>query len=133
MIKLVNKCRDLLPAYLGYRDFGVLLYDTKNMELYSLYESIGSEVAQAIRYPTGIGITGELLKKPQIRISNDVRRESKFNNDIDNIHNIPNLSSFLFAPIYSFNNRLLGFVQVLGKTSGDIYKTDIVIYIYIYI
>ena len=88
---------------------------------------------KVISCPKTIGITGSVFRKQKAYFTNLGQREPRFNFDIDAVSTYANVKNALFLPIYGMNEKPLGVMQFINKSSSQPINESDIVYIYIYI
>eukprot|EP00826_Nyctotherus_ovalis_P044978 TRINITY_DN4913_c0_g2_i3.p1 TRINITY_DN4913_c0_g2~~TRINITY_DN4913_c0_g2_i3.p1 ORF type:complete len:197 (+),score=40.37 TRINITY_DN4913_c0_g2_i3:608-1198(+) len=71
-----------------------------------------------IKYPLGMGITGKVFEEGEHRISDSGKEEREFQN-IDNPEFHKSIRNFIFIPIYKYDGKKNGVLQLFNKKEGD--------------
>jgi len=127
-VGLIKSMREYLPKFHKFDDLGLLYYNEKKNQLYTLYVNPllqGTNNIQAISFPSRMGVSGEIVKEPKIWLK-DYKANQIFNCDIDNILNKKDLRSYLFAPLFNSDGKLNGIIHLINKSSEtEITEKDI--------
>ena len=124
---LINEAKKLLPEYFGFESVGVLLLDTKTMDLFTIAEiqkdmsdvKEGDEYAESgdtISFPSTLGITGQVYQTKEVYICNHALNDRKFMADIDNLSSIIEVENFMIGPIFNTSTpQPIGIIQLINK------------------
>ena len=107
-----------LPLFFGFESIGVLFRDEKSQdgdELFTIAEvnekQWGEEPGDEyqgttiIKFPTSLGVTGNVYHSGEIYICNKAEKDSKFHSDIDNLGSTGDVYNFMIGPIYGHPTR----------------------------
>lgn len=106
---VIDAAREVLRADRGT----VFLYDARTNELYS---TVATGV-EALRFPAGRGIVGECAETRALINVPDCYSDSRFNREADQRTGY-RTRCLLTVPLISWDNSLVGVMQVLNKIDG---------------
>ena len=118
LTKAVSEC---LPKFHTFEDVQILFYNEKKNQLYTVYNNIllnKGENMQIITFPLGIGISGDIVEKQQIRIK-DLNTSRLYNADVDNISGKKYIHNYLYAPLFDNSGNLNAIIQFLNKCNKE--------------
>jgi hypothetical protein len=61
-------------------------------------------VLHEIRFPAGLGLTGIVAESKETFVCNNVKRETRFSPDIDNLLNIPEPQNIMLGALLGTDN-----------------------------
>ncbi|MHC4441106.1 MAG: PP2C family protein-serine/threonine phosphatase [Planctomycetota bacterium] len=97
----------------------IYLYDSQNDQLYSKVATGTKE----IRFPTKLGIAGEVARTKSIILVPDAYADPRFNRQIDQETGY-RTRNMLTLPLIAPDGELVGVLQVLNKLDGDFKPQD---------
>ena len=99
----------------------LFLFDAEKNELWSkVAEGI---ILKEIRFPSDKGIAGYVVQNREVLNIEDAYQDERFNQQID-IDTGFHTRSILCMPIITNDDRLLGVIQVLNKTTSDFFLPE---------
>lgn len=118
LFSIINEVVSALGAERG----SLFLNDTSTNELYSRVAQ--GELAREIRFSNTSGIAGHIFHSKKGEIIHDVTTDQRFNKSIDEQTGFKT-KSVLCMPIWTFQSKVIGVVQVLNKKRGRFTKSDL--------
>ena len=87
---------------------------------------IGLDAQSTIRFPSTLGLTGQVFKEKSIISWNNAKNDSRFNPDIDNISSESDVRNFMIGVILGDGDNRAGVIQFINKKNGEeVTKYDI--------
>ena len=126
--KFANTLRAELPGFLEFEYAGVVFYDKDSQDFFSLPQESGRETSfssEAIRFPLNIGLTGEVFATKATLIVDLNTKLQRYNPDIDNISNAPEVRNMLLGCLVTPTGVCVGVLHVVNKCGrGKITQLD---------
>ena len=114
---LIQVMRKLLPTFHGFKDLGLLFYNSTLKKFYTLVDAENEQCRQASWMPSSIGICGQILKDKQMKIR-DPKNICLFDSKVDAIEGMERIKDFLYSPLfqdYPHNKKVIGIIQFINK------------------
>ncbi len=102
----------------------VFVNDIRTDELFSLTQQEG--MAREIRIPNDVGIAGTVFQSGEEVVIDDAYSDSRFNRQVDRETGFTT-RNILCAPLRTWDNKIIGVIQLLNKRSGRFCADDLMI------
>lgn len=124
VLKLLSDILDAAMAVLKASDGSLMLTDEASNELvFAVVRGTAADALRGYRLPAGQGIAGAVAASRQPEIVLDVRRDPRFYALVDETIGFKT-RSMVCVPLALDNQRVLGVIQVLNKTSDREFTQD---------
>jgi len=100
----------------------MLLDESSNELVFSIPDESNPEAVKDVRFPVGKGIAGWVSENRKYLLVSDVKTESRFAPEIDQIPGIES-RSILCVPIMT-RQTLMGVVHAVNRPSGDTFSEE---------
>ena len=81
-----------------------------------------SKKLRKFRFQKGVGIAGWILEKNTPLIINDVKKDKRYNKEVDKFSNL-NIKSLICAPL-KIKERVIGVLRLINKKGEDAFTDD---------
>ena len=79
---------------------------------------------EILKFPSNTGITGEVFTESKIIYQNGEKLERNFF-DLDNFESHARINSFVFLPLYGYQHKTVGVLQLYNRKLGPISEDDL--------
>lgn len=126
-VDIAKAIRENLGKIHSFECAEILFYNEEKNQLYTQFENLmfgGEENIHIISFPSSVGLSGEIINHPSIRIR-DPNTLRIFNSEIDNIVSKKEIHSYLFAPVFNSLGKINAIIQLINKIDMNVTKEDI--------
>ena len=126
--EIANRVRSDVSEYMDFETAGVAFIDQSKEQFFMMVHDPNSEDYygnNVIRFPLGMGLSSEVLKKDNILVFSNPKSNSYFNPDVDNVGGSLEVRNILMSPVKNAGGQFVAVVQLTNKKNGAICQTDI--------
>jgi HD-GYP domain-containing protein (c-di-GMP phosphodiesterase class II) len=113
---------ELTSRMFGAERSSIFLYDASADELVSRVAE-GLDESSEIRFPASKGLAGHVARTGETLNIPDAYEDARFNRESDKQTGF-RTRAVLASPLYGYNHRVLGVLQVLNKVGGGRFETE---------
>jgi diguanylate cyclase (GGDEF)-like protein len=117
--KILNSTMEKVKKITGAGAWSLLFNDEP---FFDVVRFRSSKKLRKFRFQKGVGIAGWILEKDAPLIIKDVKKDKRYNKDVDKFSNL-NIKSLICAPL-KIKERVIGVLRLINKKSDDAFTND---------